>query len=220
MKEYMTFQPIKSVVQRKVSPWGRFGVAFLLLFAVLFISSCSDDDNDTSDEVWKLKNEQALEEIAHNPEYTELKSLSNAGSIYYKVLKAGEAGGKRPLHTSRAEVYYKGMFAVTDEEKGITKGDVFDSKLFDDGAPFRVAMSLDVADYSLSLNPNGYGVEITGWLDALQYMVVGDKWEIWIPYQLGYGVYDSNSRNGAPIKGNSTLVYEIELMKVIDIDEF
>lgn len=212
MKEYMTFQPIKSIVQRKVSPWGRFGVAFLLLFAVLFISSCSDDDNDTSDEVWKLKNEQALEEIAHNPEYTELKSLSNAGSIYYKVLKAGEAGGKRPLHTSRAEVYYKGMFAVTDEEKGITKGDVFDSKLFDDGAPFRVAMSASVANSS---SLNGYSTVITGWIDALQYMVVGDKWEVWIPYQLGYGEIASGS-----IPAYSVLCFEIELIKVIDRDEF
>lgn len=190
------------------------GFYIWMLITALFVISCSDDDDDNSDEVWKLKNEQAFDEIANNPEYTELKSLTNAASLYYKVLKSGEAGGDTPTSSDRAQVYYKGTFVVTDEDKGITKGDVFKSRFFDDGEPYNVAMNSGVANYNEKSNPYGYKVEITGWLDALQYMVVGDKWEVWLPYQLAYGETASNS-----IPAYSTLCFEIELMKVIYIDD-
>lgn len=196
------------------------GFYIWMLITALFVISCSDDDDDNSDEEWKLKNEQAFDEIKNNTEYTELKSLTNAGSLYYKVLKAGDPGGEKPDYTSRAEVYYKGTYVVTDDNKGIKKGDVFDSKLFENGSPYNVALSSGASNYNSSSNPNGYRVEITGWTDALQHMVVGDKWEICVPYQLGYGETNTNNYNGILIQGNSTLVYEIELMKVVHIDDF
>lgn len=190
------------------------GFYIWMLITALFVISCSDDDDDNSDEVWKLKNEQAFDEIANNPEYTELKSLSDIGSLYYKVLQSGEKGGDKPDYTSRAHVYFKGSYVVTDENKGITKGDVFDSRLFNDGTPYNVALSSGVANSS-----SGYLVEITGWSDALQHMVVGDKWEIWVPYKLGFGESDTKNNREVLIKGYSTLVYEIELVKVIHIDD-
>ena len=44
---------------------------------------------------------------------------------------------------------------------------------------------------------------------ALQQMRVGDKWEIYIPSELGYGSF---SQPGIP--ANSTLIFEIELLGV------
>lgn len=191
------------------------GFYIWMLITALFVISCNDDDDDNSDEEWKLKNEQAFNEIKNNSEYTELKSLTNAGSLYYKVLKAGDPGGEKPEYTSRAEVYYKGTFVVTDENKSITKGDVFDSKLFENGTPLNVALSSGAANYNSSSNPNGYMTVITGWQDALQHMVIGDKWEVWLPYQLAYGETASDK-----IPAYSTLCFEIELMKVIHVDDF
>jgi FKBP-type peptidyl-prolyl cis-trans isomerase len=47
-------------------------------------------------------------------------------------------------------------------------------------------------------------------------MVEGDKWEIYVPYELGYestGSYDSNGNLVIP--PYSTLVFEIEIVDVI-----
>lgn len=50
---------------------------------------------------------------------------------------------------------------------------------------------------------------IPGWIIALQQMHVGDKWELYIPAEQGYG-----SRSVPGIPGGSTLVFEIELLGV------
>ena len=53
---------------------------------------------------------------------------------------------------------------------------------------------------------------IAGWTEALQLMQEGAKWELYIPHDLGYGP------GGRPptIPGLSTLVFELELVKVVD----
>ncbi len=50
---------------------------------------------------------------------------------------------------------------------------------------------------------------IDGWIVALQQMVVGDKWELYIPAEMGYGKF---SQPGIP--GGSTLIFEIELLGI------
>jgi peptidylprolyl isomerase/FKBP-type peptidyl-prolyl cis-trans isomerase FklB len=43
-------------------------------------------------------------------------------------------------------------------------------------------------------------------------MQEGDKWEIWIPWNLGYGASENTSGN---IPAYTTLVFEIELVGII-----
>ncbi|HIG42050.1 MAG TPA: FKBP-type peptidyl-prolyl cis-trans isomerase [Gammaproteobacteria bacterium] len=50
---------------------------------------------------------------------------------------------------------------------------------------------------------------IAGWTEALQLMQEGDKWRLFIPSDLGYG-----EQTMGPIPGNSTLIFDIELIKV------
>ncbi len=52
---------------------------------------------------------------------------------------------------------------------------------------------------------------IKGWTEAMQYMTEGDKWKLYIPYDLAYG------ERGSPpkIPGYSVLVFEIEIHKVM-----
>lgn len=189
----------------KVSLRGRFrGALFLLLTAVLFITSCSDDDEEQIfDDNWRIKNEQKFSEIANNPEYTELKSEGNNGSIYYKVLKKGE-GTTRILYTSTVELFYKGWYTVSYDHR--EEGDVFQQVIYENNPP---------SSYVVSALNNSTNLKPEGWQIALQHMVEGDKWEIWIPARLGYGTSDVRDTYGNLImEGHTTLAYELEVVSV------
>ena len=183
-----------------------FNCVCVLLFVVLLITSCKKDEEKPSIEIWKQQNEKVFNDLAFNPDYTELWMPGAAASIYYRVIQKGE--GKRVFYNSRAEVYYKGWFVATNTDLNIEAGTVFDQKLFDDGTVFKVAISSQAADAN-------YVTVITGWSIALQYMVEGDKWEVHIPYHLAYGENDVSA-----IPGFTTLAFEIELIKAIDPDEY
>ncbi|MGH8063518.1 MAG: FKBP-type peptidyl-prolyl cis-trans isomerase, partial [Pseudoxanthomonas sp.] len=53
---------------------------------------------------------------------------------------------------------------------------------------------------------------VPGWSEALQLMPVGSKYKLWIPSRLGYG---ETGTPGGPIPPNSTLVFELELLKIV-----
>lgn len=176
----------------------KYGLYLILLFVTVgFVTSCDDDEEDYQEQ-WMVENQKALNEIKANSAYKEIKSPGNEASIYYKVLETGD--GAAPIYyNSQVKCYYKGWFAVDFPEWEIEKGTIFDQKLFDDGTP-----------YSFTV---GSGV-IKGWTTALQHMVKGDKWEIWVPYQLAYGEDGWQS-----MPGYSTLVFEIEVVDVTGIDD-
>lgn len=54
------------------------------------------------------------------------------------------------------------------------------------------------------------GGVIKGWTEALQMMKVGDKWQLFIPSDLGYG----DSGMGQTIPPSSTLIFEVELLGI------
>ena len=74
---------------------------------------------------------------------------------------------------------------------------------FEDGRVFD--SSVDRGE-PIDLPVNGV---IAGWQEALQMMKEGDKWRLIVPPELGYG-----AAGVGPIPGNTTLVFEVELIKV------
>ena len=52
---------------------------------------------------------------------------------------------------------------------------------------------------------------ITGWTEALQLMPVGSKFKLYIPQNLAYGA----SQAGEVIKPFSTLIFEVELLEIV-----
>jgi len=52
---------------------------------------------------------------------------------------------------------------------------------------------------------------IPGWTEALQKMHVGDKWQLFVPSKLAYGM----NPPGAPIEAGSMLVFDIELLDIV-----
>lgn len=101
--------------------------------------------------------------------------------ILYKVIKKG----KGEIHPNRGSV-------ITAHYVGKTiNGKTFDSSRGGVAPAFRLR---DL---------------IPGWIIALQHMSVGDKWEIYIPAEQGYGKI-----NQPGIPGGSALIFEIELLSI------
>ena len=165
---------------------------FLLISLISFsFITCGNDDEDNKE--WKKANEAAYDAITENPDYTELKTESGPSGVYYKVLPNDkEKGTEYPLQTSKVKVLYKGMY--------------YDGSIFDAGT----GTSETPAEFLT-------GGTVRGFSFALQNMVVGDKWEIWIPWHLGYGSvgYIDPYTRKTVIKGYTTLVFEVELVEII-----
>jgi len=103
--------------------------------------------------------------------------------MQYKVLKSGD-GDSHPAPDSPCECHYAGT---------LIDGTEFDSSIAR-GTPATFA-------------PNQV---IKGWTEAMQMMVEGDKWELYIPSELAYG------ERGSPpkIPGGSVLIFTIEILKI------
>lgn len=108
--------------------------------------------------------------------------LSLDKGIYYKIIKEGKKDGVHPTPNSIVTVHYTGT---------TINGKKFDSSL--GGAP--VAFRLKTL--------------IPGWVEAIQHMCIGDKWEVYIPAEMGYG-----RQNIPGIPGGSTLIFIIELLGI------
>ena len=52
---------------------------------------------------------------------------------------------------------------------------------------------------------------IAGWTEALQLMQEGSKWRLYVPSELAYG-----SQSVGSIPANSTLIFDVELLEVLD----
>ena len=103
--------------------------------------------------------------------------------LLYKVLRDG-TGEAHPTASTPCDCHYKGT---------LIDGTQFDSS-YDRGSP-------------TSFAPNQV---ISGWTEAMQLMVEGDKWEMYIPSDLAYG-----DRGSPPsIPGGSALVFTMEIIKI------
>lgn len=174
----------------------------LMLCCLFVVSSCKDDNEENTEaverEAYKSEQDIAFQAKVNEPGFVRWYSEAGDGYVCAKLIEKGD--GKRAYFNSRVSVYYKGF---------LTNGKEFDALLFEDGAPFKCAISSYYANYSADYNPDGYRSVIPGWTVALQHMVEGDKYEVWIPQQLAYGGSDSGE-----IPAYSTLIFEIELVSV------
>jgi FKBP-type peptidyl-prolyl cis-trans isomerase len=90
------------------------------------------------------------------------------------------------------EVHYTGWLTP---DGGVTKGKKFDSSR-DHGKPFQVKL--------------GKGRVIKGWDEGIAGMKPGGKRLLLVPPELGYG----KEAKGDDIPANSTLMFEVELLRI------
>jgi len=110
--------------------------------------------------------------------------VSLPSGLLYKVLQHG-SGSAHPTADSPCLCDYSGT---------LVDGSEFDSS-YKRGEPATFAPSQ----------------VIRGWTEALQLMVEGDKWELYVPATLGYGEQGA----GDAIPGGATLIFQIELHKIL-----
>lgn len=193
-------------------------VRFLLLFIVTgMISSCSDEDEN----VWKTRNESLFDALGKkevvlpryqtigpndtvkvaydtllyvkvHPEEVITDTASNGSLIKYKVLR----------RSSNTQTPYFNSIVKYNFEGWLMNGTIFDTTYGKNSS----------GPVSAIVCGNKVGGIIRGWTEVLQKMHVGDKYEVYIPWNMGYG----ESENGS-IPGYSTLIFILELVEISEL---
>ena len=141
----------------------------------------------------------------------ESRRIANEKAVANK--KAGEAflaenKKKKDIQTTPSGLQYKhtqvGTGAQPDANDKVTvhyHGTLIDGTVFDSSVKRGT--------------PSSFGLNqvIPGWTEGLQYMKEGGKTTFYIPSELAYG-----ANNKGSIPGNSTLIFEVELIKVEPVE--
>lgn len=180
----------------------------------LLLASCGETDSSVDPyENWDVRNQEYIDSIAtvaktnggdEVGEWKVIRSyklppleMNEVGHVndyvYCKIVTVGQ-GSVTPKFTDNVATNYRGK---------LINGTVFDQNykgVYDPATTTPIEFTLS-------------GV-ITGWTTALQLMKEGDRWEIYIPYNMAYGTSGSSS-----IPGYSTLYFDVDLRKVIQVAE-
>ena len=183
-----------------------------LLFSVSFaVSSCEETEGVVDPYFnWEERNQLYIDSIARvaqanpdqwkiihtykfNPPVNDLNPKVN-NYVYCKVLENG-TGAVKPLFTDMVATNYRGKLIPLYDGSEVIFDQAYQGELNPEVAvPVEFAVS---------------GV-IEGWTTALQQMVEGDRWEMYIPYNMAYGEHGNSN-----IPGYSTLIFDVHLVKVI-----
>lgn len=190
-----------------------------LLFSVsLAVTSCEETDGVVDPYFnWQERNELYIDSIARvananlgnevgqwkavhtykfNPPINDLNP-DVRDYVYCKILEKG-TGTVKPLYSDSVAAHYRGQLIPLYDGQKVVFDQSFQGELKEDLA---VPVTFGLWE--------GVGGVIEGWSSALPQMVEGDRWEVHIPYQLGYGIYGKGE-----VPGYSALVFDIQLVKI------
>ena len=149
--------------------------------AVFYINNKKEDE--FSKETQHAASSSFTNQKATLSNQTSEEFIATSSGLQYRILNEG-SGDESPGPESVVSVHYRGK---------LTNGLEFDSSY--------------QRNQPASFPVNGV---IRGWTEALQLMKEGDKWELIIPPDLGYG----SKGAGNIIPPDSTLIFEVELLEI------
>lgn len=185
-------------------------IPFCLSALIMLLGSCSESDNTVEKYPdWQNKNSTYWDNL-----YSETQAKVNSGDTTWKILKSYSiedslqspntdyiivnvgtkgTGSGCPIYSDSVRVRYTGqLLPSTSYENGY----VFDTTN-QNGATEATA---GVADFKVS--------DLTaGFATALQNMHIGDVWDVYVPWTLGYGTSGNST-----IPGYSVLKFKIQLV--------
>ncbi|MDR0542635.1 MAG: FKBP-type peptidyl-prolyl cis-trans isomerase [Dysgonamonadaceae bacterium] len=152
----------------------------LLFLSLATLSFTACNETDDTTQ-WQKENQEAYDAIKANPEWTLLATNDGPDGVYYRDLTepGTETGSEYPLQTASVTINYTGKY--------------YTGQAFDSGKQ---------STFPVNGVVRGFGA-------ALQKMRTGQKWEVCIPYYLGYGTISTTS-----MQAYTTLFFEIELLKI------
>ena len=192
-----------------------------LLFSVSFaVSSCEETEGVVDPYFnWEERNLLYIDSIARvaqanlgdevgqwkvihtwkfNPPVNDLNPDVN-DYVYCRILANGN--GRKPLFTDSVMVNYRGWLIPLYEGSTVTFDQSYQGELNRDTA----------VPVGFALNEAGLRV---GWSTAMMQMKEGDRWEVYIPYTLGYETYGQGD-----IPGYSTLIFDIDFVRTYPLEE-
>lgn len=197
---------------------------FLMAFAgIISMTSCSESDEEEEFANWQSKNESYFTQIYTQAE-TAIKSGDNSWKIipvYSKDATAAKymsdyivahvetegTGTESPIYSDQVRVHYRGNFIPS---KSHSNGFQFDSSW--------------TGEYNLkTMMPSSFSVSgtILGFTTALMNMHKGDRWTVYVPYNLAYGTSDYTPKDsqgnvtGSTIPAYSMLKFDLTLIDFI-----
>lgn len=180
------------------------------LLAVLALASCKEEDDAVEEYAnWQATNDTYYSNLVSEtkqkidkgqttwsllPCYTMPEEYYTFGYSDYVVVEKLEQGGgsTSPFLTDSVTVHYQGRLLPS---ASYSRGYIFDQSYAGTFDPITATPSKFVV-----------GGLVKGFSTALMHMHRGDRWRIYIPYQLAYG---SGARTGIP--AYSTLIFELQL---------
>jgi len=187
---------------------------FTIALAGLFgLTSCSETDDDSTEfENWQERNEAYFDNIYATassaiasgssnwkllrkwslPAESSTYSADKTDYIVVEVLENGTSTSGSPLYTDTVRVSYVGRLMPSDN--------------YPDGYAFDKTYSGNYNAATAIPSKLAVSATVDGFATALQHMVIGDRWRVYIPHQLGYGETGSTS-----IPAYSTLVFDMAL---------
>lgn len=194
-------------------------VIFSLFFSTAMLSSCSESDEEESEyENWETRNNEYFESI-----YQQAKTAIDAGDNSWLLIKSfSKDQSIEGSHTDyivvhvldqdeeHDEVETFGLLPspeFTDTVRVHYRGNLIPSKSYSEGYQFDSSWQ---GDYDIeAIVPSKFAVSgvINGFTTALMRMHIGDRWMVYIPWNLGYG----SSSSASSVPDYSTLKFDLTL---------
>lgn len=213
---------------------------FLLFVAGAFVA-CEEVEEAGKYDNWVPRNEAFIDSIKGETGNNIVTSLAEAekmeiGKLYAIVVETGgtsingnlmpqyvyckklwkKDSGAYPVFTDKVSVFYYGTFITGDEFDGNFDG--FGATDREIPLPLSEPLSEESPESrwpTVFNSPSEFTVSglIPGWTWALQYMRVGERWMLYIPWQSGYG---SSGNTSGTIPGYTSLIFDVYLEGIVD----
>ena len=201
------------------------------LLALTAFTACSESEDEESDFAnWQERNEAYFRQI-----YSQAQSGQGSTTGSWRIMKKWSLADEvatAPENHIVVQVLNQGTGSgcpmFTDSVRVHFQGHLMPTAAFSSGMP--IGSSYSGTFHSETASPRTYAVSSSytpdGLATALQQMHIGDRWRLYVPYQLGWGavshrVISSTSgstgslewiASGLVVPAYSTLVYDVELV--------
>lgn len=190
--------------------------SLLSLVGTAVCTSCAESDNSVEEYVdWQQRNADYFTQMYNTaqqaisagssqwkliPTFSKQTggNLSATDHIVVEVLHEGSGSGC-PIYTDTTRVHYSCSILPTTSHP---EGHMVDKSFT--GSTLNLATDVPLKS---ALNTT-----VDGWTTAVMKMHIGDRWRVYVPYNLGYGVTNrTNDSKDITVPAYSTLIFDLTL---------